>query len=864
MPATYASYAAGRRGTGPYPGNAQKLVEDAVRLAEAQDPTLDWREFDNDGPDGIPGSGDDDGQVDGLIVVHAGSGYEETGNPNDIHSHFWNVVDEALIVDGVRVFQYNITPEDGRCGVFSHEFGHNLGLPDLYDTDGASSVVGVWSIMSFGAWLTANGTPFGPGAGTRPAHFDAWSKVTLGFALPIAPSDNRPGQVLRPVETVPDIVRLWTNGATTHQYFLVENRAPRGFDTGLPFASDVIGGLLVWHVDEDVATNDDPSHPLLALEQADALRDLEQSPSRNYGDPGDPYALGGAFGLDTTPSSTDYAGQDTQVRIDNVRLQPQGVYTADLTVERAPAVRKLRITLRDGEAGNGDGGLDATERAEAEIEVRNIGLAARGLRVKLESTDPRVVVAGEEVRVGDLDANASAVLPRTFTLTVGDLPRDPYPVTLVLRYTADGYGDTEQVLLTAGDVIGFKSDLEEGEEGFVHSPGRPGYRDDWHLEAGSGRGGSTGWRSAPAGADTYADLTDARLDTPVMALDGATHLFFWHTIEAEVDVGTRAWDGGLIELSLDGGPFEPIAPVEPYPYRIIRNSASPIAERGAFSGTIAEFEQVEFDLSGKTGAARLRFHFGSDGSITRRGWVIDDVTVVSPAEPYAVTFLAPGVNAAGQVVVSFEVEEFFPGVPYGGRGFMVYRQAVSPGFPLKAVKAGGVGGGRGGRLLGVPPGFEPVTEVPLQPPALTVIDSAGVRPGEIFAYLVEDLRQEGEEPRLYGPRRVLVPVAAAGPRLVRSNPNPFGRGSGEATVVQFLVPPGPGAGAAGDVLVRLGVYDVAGRRVAELVDGLRPPGKNEARWDGRTVRGFAAPSGVYYLRLEAGGRSDALGLVVLR
>jgi hypothetical protein len=347
------------------------------------------------------------------------------------------VVDEALVVDGVRVFQYSICPEDGRCGVFAHELGHNLGLPDLYDTDVPSSVVGVWSIMSFGAWLTANGTPFGPGAGTRPAHFDAWSKVALGFVEPLALTDNRVEYVLRPVESVPDIVRLWTNGAASHQYFLVENRAPRGFDTGLPFASEVIGGLLVWHVDEDVATNDDTSHPRVALEQADALRDLEAS--RNYGDAGDPYALGGAFGLDTTPASTDYAGQDTQVRIDNVRLQPQGVYTANLTVERAPAVRKLRITLRDGEAGNGDGGPTRPSGRGRDRGHEHPARRARPSGVELESGDSRVTVAGGG-RVGELAANASAVLPGTSTLTVGDLPSDPYPVTLVLRYEAEGYG----------------------------------------------------------------------------------------------------------------------------------------------------------------------------------------------------------------------------------------------------------------------------------------------------------------------------------------------------------------------------------------------------------------------------------------
>ncbi len=156
MPQNYGYYVAARRGIGgAYPRNARKMVEDAVRTADAQNPGLDFSRFDNDGPDGVPNSGDDDGTVDGIIVVHAGPGYEETGNINDVHSHFWTVVESNLEVDGVRVFQYMTDPQDGRIGVFAHEFGHNLGLPDLYETDdgAVSSVVGVWSIMSVGAWL---------------------------------------------------------------------------------------------------------------------------------------------------------------------------------------------------------------------------------------------------------------------------------------------------------------------------------------------------------------------------------------------------------------------------------------------------------------------------------------------------------------------------------------------------------------------------------------------------------------------------------------------------------------------------------------------------------------------------------------
>lgn len=855
---TYASYVNGRRGVGNYPNNARALVEDAVRRADAADPNLDWRQFDNDGPDGIPSSGDDDGTVDGLLVVHAGPGFEETSNPNDIHSHFWNVVDPAVIVDGVRVFQYSICPQDGRIGVFSHEFGHNLGLPDLYETDesATSSVVGVWSIMSFGAWLSADGMPFGLEAGTRPAHFDAWSKTAIGFLDPQNLTDNAADHLFQPVENEPDIVRLWTNGVGSPQYFLIENRAPRGFDEGLPFASNLIGGLLIWHIDEDRATNDDVSHPRVALEQADGRMDIEASrPPGEFGDSSDPYSLGGVFAFATNPSSRDYTGADTQVRVDGIAYVGNAEFSADLTVETAPAVRKTRLTLV-GEEGNGDGGLDATERAQAEIEITNLGLMANDLQVDLESADPRIVVTGDPVQVGNLAGNASIVLPPAFTLTANELPSDPYPVELTLRYTAQGYSASEPVLLVAGDVIGFQADVEDGVGGFQHSPGRPGYVDDWHVATGPAHSGTQSWRCAPPGQPTYRDLTDARLDTPVFALDGQTRLIFWHTIDAEVDAGSRAWDGGVVELSIDGGPFRPIDPEVPpgYPYRIIRNGASAIADRGAFSGTISSFERVEFDLAGEVGAGRLRFLFGSDGSITEGGWVIDDITVASPAAPYAVVFLTPSITGAGEVQVTVAVDEFFPELPYMGRGFVVYRKRLSPGFPLRDRPVGAAGN--------VPAGFEPLNPAAPLAPGESLID-ADVSPAEIYAYLVEDLRQKGETSRLYGPRRVLVP-GETGLRLVRSNPNPFSPPAQGETRVQFVVPAGPGSGATGEVPVKLAVYDHLGHLIQTLIDGPRPPGKNEVTWNGRNVRGFAAPAGVYFYRLEAEGRTQGMRVLLLK
>ena len=97
--------------------------------------TVNFSEFDNDG----------DGTVDGVAIIHQGQGQEETGNTNDIWSHSWSLSSAGYTAaqrtfDGVLVDPYTTMPEKnysgmGAIGVMCHEFGHNLGAPDFYDTD---------------------------------------------------------------------------------------------------------------------------------------------------------------------------------------------------------------------------------------------------------------------------------------------------------------------------------------------------------------------------------------------------------------------------------------------------------------------------------------------------------------------------------------------------------------------------------------------------------------------------------------------------------------------------------------------------------------------------------------------------------
>ncbi|MCP8968466.1 immune inhibitor A domain-containing protein [Ectobacillus ponti] len=162
------------------PKGPRDLVKDALKAAVAKG--LDLSQYDQYDQYDMDGDGvynEPDGLVDHLMVLHAGVGQEAGGGKlgdDAIWSHRWTL-NGVYAVPGTTAkvdywggkmgaYDYTIEPEDGAVGVFAHEFGHDLGLPDEYDTQytGAGEPIQSWSIMSGGSWN-------GKIAGTTPTSF---------------------------------------------------------------------------------------------------------------------------------------------------------------------------------------------------------------------------------------------------------------------------------------------------------------------------------------------------------------------------------------------------------------------------------------------------------------------------------------------------------------------------------------------------------------------------------------------------------------------------------------------------------------------------------------------------------------------
>jgi immune inhibitor A len=329
-------------GFGPYPRNAQGMVVDAIKAADA---AVDFSVYAIDG------------EVPNLFVVFAGTGAEWSGDPSVIWSHSWAVSagtdhPSGYLADGVIINNYAVMPEVGgdltgvtgvpswkgpfppTVGVYAHEYGHVLGLPDQYDYGYESEGTGMYSLMAGGSWnYSPKSIIF---SGNSPAHLDAWSKYRLGF---VNPPEALGAITLRDAERYADVVKVTAPNSGGKEYFLLENRQPIGFDEGLTrvlrnasgqlYLAE-LRGLAIYHVDDTVLTRtywrpneaenwkewrsegwrkapNGETHYGISLIQADGRWDLEHG--ANQGDPGDLYP--GALGVTyftsyTTPNSSSY------------------------------------------------------------------------------------------------------------------------------------------------------------------------------------------------------------------------------------------------------------------------------------------------------------------------------------------------------------------------------------------------------------------------------------------------------------------------------------------------------------------------------------------------------------------------------
>jgi len=325
-----------------------RILADAVAAAD-QDPSVDFSQY------------------NGMIIFHAGTLIQSSINFwrfRDIPSAtiYPSVTDYYLgqpIVanNGTDTIDYPVSINAemarvgeylaGNLGTICHEFGHILGLPDLYDITGYSNGVGAWDIMCTGGW--APNPTVGVPSGLLPTDLGAWSRYFMGWVNPRIVT--RPENLLTLRATEADTTQYAVRDSTlikipvsSSEFFLVENRQQdiKQKDTvyvdaedGVPISVDLGeydfflpgSGILVWHIDDNVinATYENnelqihPRHKGVDLEEADGIQHFDTNfvydSLEYYGSRFDAFWLNDSlhanhkFGPFTNPNSDSYFGK---------------------------------------------------------------------------------------------------------------------------------------------------------------------------------------------------------------------------------------------------------------------------------------------------------------------------------------------------------------------------------------------------------------------------------------------------------------------------------------------------------------------------------------------------------------------------
>lgn len=409
-------------------------------ILKQADRDINFARFDNDGPDGRPNSGDDDGLADLVFVnllstpeaflCRRATGIATLGLGEPYVTNDVGMLGEPIrIVSSHGTVQRTLTFAEA-VGVMSHECGHLLGLPDLYNTsvltkeealpDEDSAGIGRWGLMGWGAtgWNGDDG----------PASFCAWSLERLGWLDPEleqmvelredatveARDIFRGGSIYRiPLRTVEESI-----GAA--EYLLLEQRTRTFYNRNIPGE-----GLLVWHIRSEQAPGGrvdlicadglylDAGYPLGQLEDRRGGSDnldfwahesaYAQVHEGNLGDATDPFdgVLFTRLDLESNPSNNPWGLTPPASSGVVLRMQPRGLaMQVDVRQPRWAGVIRQDVTwegeiLVDGDVEIAPEGKLTLQRT---VQVRFVGGDRRG-----EGLDPalsELLVRGDFVLVG--------------------------------------------------------------------------------------------------------------------------------------------------------------------------------------------------------------------------------------------------------------------------------------------------------------------------------------------------------------------------------------------------------------------------------------------------------------------------------
>ena len=359
-----------------------RLCTDALTLVDTVDGGVDFSAY------------------EGYMIIHAGPDLQTDINgdsPGDTPSFFLAYGDEdtvrvdrdtdnPVLITGVTMIPEHTTQDGfvfGLNGVLAHEFGHQLGLPDLYNTFYSWPSVGVWGLMDSGGMVSIDAGDVFLGS-VIPASLSAWSKLYLGWVEPVIVTSTRDLSIACATDLDPPegADRYAVIPVNEQEYFILENRCGLAEEGGFAAKLDTVNsvllgpvtndddeeftfdydyalpgwGILAWHINNRHLTperiiyandvNVDYNDRAIEVEEADGIKDLGNPYSAYWdGSPYDPFFEGNAvrFGPETAPNTDLSDGGRSRVTVHSIG-PPGRVIDLRVEVDRNLAGFPLSVT----------------------------------------------------------------------------------------------------------------------------------------------------------------------------------------------------------------------------------------------------------------------------------------------------------------------------------------------------------------------------------------------------------------------------------------------------------------------------------------------------------------------------------------
>ncbi len=260
---------------------------------------------------GVDYDGDDDNYYDCVIILTAGNS-DNNGGHGTYQGFNYNYQ-----YQGLTVGKYVMAPECGNgtymdaAGSVIHEFGHVLGLPDLYTlgtTDQRSPKY--WDVMDYGCYNGSDSE--GHYYGTQVPNYSGFELMSMGWEDPVELNADSIGQYSLPPlqQNKYYLVPSSNNG----EYFFVENRQQQDWDAMLPGH-----GMLVWHVNYTQKVWDDNSVNNTSTLNCYVME--AKINSTDYFSDLDYYSFPGTAKVTSFSGFTDYSNKTVDLTLSNITEQ---------------------------------------------------------------------------------------------------------------------------------------------------------------------------------------------------------------------------------------------------------------------------------------------------------------------------------------------------------------------------------------------------------------------------------------------------------------------------------------------------------------------------------------------------------------